>query len=319
MLPYLLLALILFGVARLFIRLAPAWGIVDTPNQRSSHRSTVIRGGGIVFLITTLLWFVYHGGKWPWMIIGGLLVGLISLWDDFQPRSARVRLMAQALAMALLFVQVDLTNWNLILVGLAFVICLGSINAFNFMDGINGITGVYALVNLGSFLFINETLFRFTDSTWILAMIVAVLVFLFFNFRKSALFFAGDVGSIMLAYTQVFLLLQLIHSTDNLWWVVFFWVFGMDATITIVNRLMNRENIFTPHRTHLYQFLANEFGYPHRLVAVIFGFTQLVINLLLLFVWQNSRIEWIMVPLILLLFGYLVLRRNALMKFKQNA
>jgi UDP-N-acetylmuramyl pentapeptide phosphotransferase/UDP-N-acetylglucosamine-1-phosphate transferase len=161
------------------------------------------------------------------------------------------------------------------------------------MDGINGITGVYALVTLLTFLYIDRVIAPFTNATFILATVVAVLVFLFFNFRTKARCFAGDIGSVSLAFLQVFLLLQLIDATGNYGWALLFLVFGVDAVITIVYRIKRKENIFKAHRSHLYQYLSNELKLPHLWVSSAYGILQLVVNILVIHYFQKLGVATI--------------------------
>ncbi len=215
-------------------------------------------------------------------MLGVTSVATISFLDDLKPRPALLRFMVHAVAVLLMFYQIPLFDWPLWLLLVALIVCIGTISAFNFMDGINGITGVYGLVSLGSFAFVNVYIVSFTDDVLILALGLAMLVFLFFNFRKFATCFAGDVGSVTIAYVQIFFLLQLIHKTNNFYWVLIFLVYGLDSVITIVYRIRNNENIFKAHRTHLYQYLSNEMGMSHRFVSVLYGGVQLVINSILI-------------------------------------
>lgn len=280
---FLLAGLILIAFELLYFRWARRLAIIDKPNERSSHLSPTIRGGGIIFFIAVLIWFVYTNFQSPWWVMGTSLVAFISFMDDLKPRAALLRFLTHTIGVLLMFYQVALFDWQWWLVLMALIVCIGALSAFNFMDGINGITGVYALVSLGTFAWINFYVIPFTAGSLIYVMILAVVIFLFFNFRKKAVCFAGDVGSISMAFVQIFFLLQLIHSTGYFYWVLVFLMFGLDAVITIVYRLKRRENIFKAHRTHLYQYLSNELGFSHLIVALIYGGIQLVINGVLLF------------------------------------
>lgn len=204
--------------------------------------------------------------------------------------------------------QVDLYAQPLWLMIVIFVIGVGALNGFNFMDGINGMTGVYAMVNLVSFYYINVHIVKFSYTSLIVCMIVAVAVFLYFNFRDHARCFAGDVGSITMAFVQIFLLLQLVAWTNTYTWVLFFLVYGVDVVVTIVYRLWRRENIFSAHRSHLYQLLVNEMGLSHLTVSSIYGLIQLFVNALIIsFFWQSDW--WVSVIMILVAgFGYVGIR-----------
>ncbi len=284
---YGLMTAALVNMELIYFKIATKVGIVDRPNQRSSHTTPTIRGGGIIFFLATLLWFLYNGFQWPWMLMGIMAVALISFLDDLKPRPAYLRFFIHLIAVLLIFFQTGIYDWSWILVLLALIICIGALNAFNFMDGINGMTGLYAWVNLSCFYLIHQIV-PFSDPLLLGTLIVSVFVFLFFNFRTRATCFAGDVGSITIALLQIFLLLQLIIVTDNFLWVIMFWVYGIDSVVTIVYRLKRRENIFKPHRTHLYQYLANEMKWPHRWVSLMYALLQGVLNIIVIYSYGIS-------------------------------
>lgn len=282
MISLVLLVAALVLVELIYFRIAARYQIIDRPNERSSHVRPVIRGGGIIFIFVLWAWFSYSGFAWPYFILGATLVALISFLDDLFPQKAGVRFLFHLAGVLLLFFQAGLFTWPLWLVVLALIVCIGTINAFNFMDGINGITGIYSLVSVGTFWYINEYVSFFTDEAFLLALAASIFVFLFFNFRKRAKCFAGDVGSVTLAFAIIFLLLRLINATDNFVWVLFLLVYGTDSVMTIIYRLKNRENIFKAHRTHLYQFLTNEMKMPHLGISVLYGLLQLSINIVVI-------------------------------------
>ena len=176
--------------------------------------------------------------------------------------------------MALLFYQWGLFSlpwWTLLV---ALIVCTGIINAYNFMDGINGITGGYSLVILVSLAYVNAEVISFTEQSFIYTMICSVLVFDFFNFRKRAKCFAGDVGSVSIAFVVLFLIGSLILQTKDFSWLVLLVVYGVDSVLTIVHRLLLHENIGLPHRKHLYQIMANELKIPHVAVALTYMSVQ---------------------------------------------
>jgi len=181
---------------------------------------------------------------------------------------------------------------------LALVVCAGILNAYNFMDGINGITGGYSLIITGALCYINLYRVSFVDNDLVYAFILALLVFSFFNFRTKAKCFAGDVGSISAAFMIVFLLGKLIIKTEDFSYIVLLAVYGVDAVLTIIHRILLTENIFEPHRKHLYQLLANELKINHLIVATIYMILQGLIAFGL-FIVQNRFIYSIYVILIL--------------------
>ncbi|RYE13124.1 MAG: glycosyltransferase family 4 protein, partial [Rickettsiales bacterium] len=256
------------------------YNIIDKPNHRSSHTRITIRGGGIIFPIALLLYAVFMGNNYPYFLLGLLLISLISFLDDIKELSSKIRILFHLIAVSLLFLQIGLFTFPFywILLGLIFVI--GTINAINFMDGINGITGGYALITLLSLYYINLSVVNFTDSSVLLISIVSVLVFNFFNFRTKAKCFAGDVGSVSIAFIILFFILQLIIKTGNVGYFALLLLYGLDAATTIVFRLIRKENITKAHRSHFYQFLANEKKILHVVVASIYMIIQLLFNII---------------------------------------
>jgi len=274
-------ALILLMIELVYFRIAMRYSIIDRPNDRSSHVNHAIRGGGVIFIVSVLIWFCTHEFLWPWFVVGAFAIAVISFLDDVISLNPLGRFLVQLIAVLLLFIQMWPLNWPVYLLVMAVVVCVGALNAFNFMDGINGITGVYALVSLVSFAYIQTSYVSFTDISLIVVVSIAVLIFLFFNFRKNARCFAGDVGSVTIAFVLIFLLIQLIYVTHNFLWPLLFLVYGTDSIVTIIFRLRRKENFFKPHRTHLFQYLSNELKWSHLVVSLLYGAIQAVFNVVL--------------------------------------
>jgi UDP-GlcNAc:undecaprenyl-phosphate GlcNAc-1-phosphate transferase len=308
---------LLLGAELLYFRMAERYAIVDKPNNRSSHTGIVVRGGGIIFFIALLLWFPYSNFAWPYFMLGATLVAVISFLDDVRPQRALIRFSAQLLAVLLLFYDASILSWPVYMVIIAAIVCIGTINAFNFMDGINGMTGVYALVNLACFLYIQLYILPFSNDSLLILAGIAILIFLFFNFRKKARCFAGDVGSVTISFLQIFLLLQIIVATQSYLWVIMFLVYGIDSTVTILYRLGNRENIFKAHRTHLYQYLSNELRWPQLWVSVVYGSVQLILNIILIVAMKGYSDP--IVAAILFTVVYVVMRILVLKTIRQRS
>ena len=228
-------------------------------------------------LFPLLAYFLTNHFEYPWFMLALTLITLISFIDDIRSTSQALRLVFHFSAMGLMFYQWGLfaLPWWTILVAL--IICTGIINAYNFMDGINGITGGYSLIILGALAFINHSVVSFAEPDLIYTMLCAVLVFNFFNFRKRAKCFAGDVGAVSIAFTILFLIGRLIIQTGDFSWIILLVVYGIDSVLTIVHRLMLHENIGLPHRKHMYQIMANELRMPHVVVALIYMMVQAIV------------------------------------------
>ena len=277
MLYYLVVFVVLLGVELLYFRVADHFNIIDKPNERSSHTRITLRGGGVVFYVGALVYFVASGFSFPWFMLGVTLIAGVSFVDDVRSVTQRVRLVVHFVAMLLMFYQwgmVSLPWWYVVV---ALVVCTGIINAYNFMDGINGITGGYSLVVLGGLAYVNEWVVPFVDERMIYTMMVAVLVFDRFNFRRKAKCFAGDVGAVSIAFVILFLLGRLILETGDWSYIIFLAVYGVDSVLTIVHRLMLQENIGLPHRKHMYQLMANELKISHVVVSLLYMVVQVVI------------------------------------------
>ena len=275
---YYLIILVLLFVAELFyFRVADRCNIIDKPNERSSHTKVTLRGGGIVFYFGALAYFLTSGFEYPLFLLALTLVTSISFVDDIKSTGQMTRLLFHFSAMTLMFYQWGLFSLSWWWIVIALIVCTGIINAYNFMDGINGITGGYSLVILAALAYINKEVVTFVEADFIYTVICSVLVFCFFNFRKKAKCFAGDVGSVSIAFILLFLIGRLIIETEDFSWIVLLSVYGVDSVLTIIHRLMLHENIGLPHRKHLYQIMANELKVPHVMVSSFYMAVQAII------------------------------------------
>lgn len=275
---YYLIVLVLLFIAELFyFKIADRCNIIDKPNERSSHTSITLRGGGVIFYFGALAYFLTSGFEYPWFMLALTLVTFISFVDDVRSTSQKVRLLFHFSAMVMMFYQWGLFSLSWWWIIIALIVCTGIINAYNFMDGINGITGGYSLVILAALAYVNKEVVPFVEEGFIYTVVCSVLVFFFFNFRKKAKCFAGDVGSVGIAFILLFLIGRLIIKTGDFSWIVLLAVYGVDSVLTIIHRLMLHENIGLPHRKHLYQIMANELKIPHVVVSSTYMAVQAVI------------------------------------------
>ena len=254
---YLVILVLLFLAELFYFKLADKCNIIDKPNERSSHTKVTLRGGGIIFYFGALVYFLTNHWEYPWFMVALTLFHFS--------------------AMALMFYQWGLFSLSWWWIIIALIVCTGIINVYNFMDGINGITGGYSLVVLVALAYINSEITTFVEPALINTVLCSVLVFCFFNFRKKAKCFAGDVGSVSIAFILLFLIGKLILTTGDFSWIILLSVYGVDSVLTIIHRLMLHENIGLPHRKHMYQLMANELKMPHVVVALIYMVAQAVI------------------------------------------
>ncbi|MPQ46466.1 UDP-GlcNAc--UDP-phosphate GlcNAc-1-phosphate transferase [Marinifilum sp. N1E240] len=275
---YFITLIVLVSIIQIYFKLADHFNIIDKPNQRSSHTSITLRGGGIIFYFGALSFFVYSGFQYSWFFVGLSLITLISFLDDVLTLSNKLRLSVHLLSMGMLFYQLALFELPWYWIILAFILFIGITNAYNFMDGINGITGVYSLSVLGGLWMINNYHVNFLENDLIYCTGLSLLVFNFYNFRKKAKCFAGDVGSIAMAFILLFMIGKLLLTEPSLVPVLLLGVYGVDSVLTIIHRLILKENIFQAHRKHLYQILANEAKIPHLMVSTAYALIQLIMN-----------------------------------------
>lgn len=274
----LFILVLLAGIELFYFRIADRFNIIDKPNERSSHKRITLRGGGVIFLFGAWLYAAFYGFQYPWFLAGLTLIAAISFADDVHSIPNKIRIVVHFAAMLLMFYQLGLFSsgqgWYLFP---AWIVCTGIINAYNFMDGINGITGGYSLVVLAPLAVVNVRE-QFVDTPLIYVTVLSALVFCWFNFRPKARCFAGDVGAVSMAFILLFMLGTLILRTGNLCYLVFLVVYGVDSVLTICHRLLLRENIFEAHRKHAYQLMANELKIPHVVVSAVYALLQVVIS-----------------------------------------
>lgn len=281
MITYILIFVLLLIAELVYFRIADKYNIIDKPNQRSSHSTIVLRGGGIIFLIGAWMWSAFFGFHYPWFLAGLTLVAGVSFVDDIRSLPDSVRLVAQFAAAAMAFYQLDILHWEMWwIVLVALIVYVGATNVINFMDGINGITAGYSLAVLLPLAALNVDN-KYVAQSLIFTTIIAAIVFCIFNFRPKgkAKCFAGDVGSIGIAFIMLFMLGNVIIKTEDITWLIFLLVYGVDGCLTIIHRIMLHENLGEAHRKHAYQIMANELKIGHVKVTLLYMMIQLAVSL----------------------------------------
>ena len=296
MTTYIIIIILLFIAELVYFHIADKCNIIDKPNERSSHSTITLRGGGIIFLIGIWVWSTFFGFQYPWFLAGLTLVAGISFVDDIHSLPDSVRLIAQFTAAAMAFYQLGILHWSMWwIILLALIVYVGATNVINFMDGINGITAGYSLAVLIPLALVNIN-GVFVEQSLIISTILASLVFCIFNFRPKgkAKCFAGDVGSIGIAFIILFLLGNVMIRTTDITWLIFLLVYGVDGCLTIVHRIMLHENLGEAHRKHAYQIMANELKVGHVKVALLYTVMQLVISLGFIYLCPDTVIaHWL--------------------------
>ncbi len=299
--------LLSMGLTYLIRYYAQRKAIVDIPNERSSHETPTPRGGGLAIVLVFFAGLFLLRDQIEARLFCALLVGItiaiISLIDDIVSLSSRIRLIVHMLsAVGALWClggvsKVDLIccsiegEWLNIIAVLAMVWIT---NLYNFLDGIDGYAGIEALtIGLGLFIFFQNPLG--------LVIMAAVMGFLVFNWHKASIFM-GDVGSATLGFLfSVFMFYD--TTSGNIYiWLVLLSVFWLDATVTLIRRYINHENIAKPHKKHAYQRLVQS-GWSHSQVAT----GALLINGLFLILLYYIEKKWI-VSLVNLLVLLLVMK-----------
>lgn len=287
---YLIIFVLLLAAELVYFRIADKFNIIDKPNERSSHSTIVLRGGGIIFLIGAWVWSAFFGFDYPWFLAGLTLVAGVSFVDDIRSLPDSVRLVAQFAAAAMAFYQLGILHWSMWwIVLVALIVYVGATNVINFMDGINGITAGYSLAVLLPLMAVNMD-GGYVEQSLIVSTVLASLVFCVFNFRPKgkAKCFAGDVGSIGIAFIMLFLLGNVVIKTEDITWLIFLLVYGVDGCLTIVHRIMLHENLGEAHRKHAYQLMANELKIGHVKVTSLYMVMQLAVSLGFIYICPDT-------------------------------
>ena len=319
MITYILIFITLLAAELVYFKLADRFNIIDKPNERSSHSTIVLRGGGVIFSLSMIVWailMVVQGNtiaQYLPFLCGLVLICGVSFWDDVKSLPDSLRMIVQIISILLMFWSIILVQgsgfkvqgaqwlldlgcyWQVAIVAIALFFCVGATNFINFMDGINGITAAYSFAMLLPILLMNRGL-GFIEDSYLIVAILGVIVFSIFNFRPKgkAKCFAGDVGSIGIAFIILFALGRLMLATTDVTYIVFFLVYGIDGTLTIIHRIMLHENLGQAHRKHAYQLMANELGMSHVVVSLLYMVMQLVISLGFIYLCPNTVLaHWI--------------------------
>lgn len=261
-------------------------GMLDIPQERHSHTVPTPRGGGAGIVITLALvswYYTRHAGTaafWPYCALPGFVVlSLVGWWDDRVSLSARLRFLVQLLVSFYLLWCLDSSGlsaglWPALLAG---IFLLWMINLFNFMDGSNGMAGFQGVF---SGLMLSWLYFRANDldSAMLSALLAfACLGFLPWNLGRARVFM-GDVASGSLGFAIASLLVYGVLSgsfTVPVAWLIML-VFLVDATMTLLARVLKGEQWYNPHRQHFYQRLIAR-GWTHGRVLALYQFINLVL------------------------------------------
>ena len=299
---YLIIAIVLLVAELLYFKIADHFNIIDKPNERSSHSTIVLRGGGVIFTLSVIAWAVMMIGQgndissYIPFLVGLLMVAGVSFWDDVHSLPDSLRMVVQIMAFMLMFWSLGLMQWSMWwIIPIALFFCVGATNIINFMDGINGITEAYALAMLIPIMLLNREM-GFIEESYLIVAIIGLLVFSVFNFRPKgkAKCFAGDVGSIAIAFIILLALGKLMLATEDITYGIFYLLYGIDGSMTIFHRIMLHENLGQAHRKHAFQLMSNELKIGHVKVSLIYMVLQLVVSLGFIYLCPNTILShWI--------------------------
>lgn len=300
-LKYFLIGSVLFTLAIIYFRIAKKFKIIDIPNHRSAHQQVTMRGIGIIFPLALILYFISHDLQYPFFFAGLMVISTISFLDDMKPLSNRYRIVAQFTSVVLLAFELSPNfQYNYFIFGILLVIAVGIINAYNFMDGINGITGAFSLITIATLYFLNQQLITFVDKELLIFTGISLVVFLFFNFRKQAVGFGGDVGSVSMAFIILFGISLLIFKSGEWKYILLLSVYGIDTVYTLLYRILRRQNIFEAHKLHFFQILVHEYNWPHLWVSTAYALVQLSLNIFIISL-ASSTTYVLIIPIVMIL------------------
>ena len=238
---YVIISFILLIAAELFyIPIARRNNWTSERNNRSDKHPVAVVGAGFIFYVAILLYSFGVGWLYnaPYtmanMFIGLTMLAACSFFDDLLQLKVWIRLVVQFIAVMFLVFQFNLLFMPLWVIVCFMIFAVGIMNGYNFMDGINGITAAYSISVLSVFLYINLCIIHFTSGLMILFALMSVVVFAFFNFRKRAIAFSGDVGSICMGYIVLTILVSYIFVTKDLLAIIFLIVYIVDVVMTIL-------------------------------------------------------------------------------------
>ena len=303
---YIIATVAIIALELLYFFVAKKFHIVDRPNERSSHHKVVLLGAGIIFYLALLFYSLTNGIPYPNFLIGLSALAIISYIDDLRQLPSWLRLFAQLFAVLFSF-WFDINALEIWQIMLLVIVFAGILNIYNFMDGINGMLAAYSLVVVGTFGYLDLFETPFIEPEFIATVVIAILVFGFFNFRTKARCFSGDVGSISMGLIILFLLVRYVKAIPsegiNVSTLCFIIVFLADGGLTIAKRFLSGRNILAAHREHAYETMVNDLKVPHLCVSAGYALLQLIINIGYIMVADKNLYTLIVAFLLVVAYG----------------
>lgn len=279
---------------------------LDKPNERSLHSQIIPRTGGLAIMSGVLLTWLFIGVSLDWLLLPLALIA-ISLVDDIRGLKARWRLLAQIIVCTIfIFLNpYEFPFWAMLILILA---CVWMVNLYNFMDGSDGLAGGMAVFGFGTYAIAaylngNPDLFALSVS-----IVGASIAFLIFNFHPAKIFM-GDSGSVPLGFLAA--AIGLTGWQQGTWpgWLplMAFSPFIVDASVTLIKRMIRRERIWEAHKSHYYQRLV-QMGWGHRktaiaeyIVMLAVGVSSLYASMLQAWMMMVVIIGWVIVYTVIML------------------
>jgi UDP-N-acetylmuramyl pentapeptide phosphotransferase/UDP-N-acetylglucosamine-1-phosphate transferase len=301
---FILLTILSYLGVHLIRRYAEKRELLDHPNERSSHKVPTPRGGGLAIVSLVLAVGLWSTSEAGWnrgliYVFGGAMVAWLGWRDDLHSLSPRIRFVVQGIVAAGsiyglgYFKVVTIPMFGELHLGvigivITFLWIIGLTNAYNFMDGIDGMAGGVGLSAGLGWMWLASNMHN-AFAFWVaLALTASCLGFLGHNWSPAKIFM-GDVGSTFLGYS--FAVLPLIASTHGgdalMLGTLLMWIIIMDAGVTFIGRLIKRENVFAAHRSHLYQRLVIA-GYKHKTISLLYIFLTLLAGILS-YIWSQGN------------------------------
>jgi UDP-N-acetylmuramyl pentapeptide phosphotransferase/UDP-N-acetylglucosamine-1-phosphate transferase len=284
---YIYVFVFMIGLSIVYLRTAKYFNLLDHPNKRSSHSKPIIRGMGILFYFSLIFYFIDSGFQNTFFFVGASIAAIISFLDDIKPLNWLFRLFFHALSIFFLLLELNIFDlYDLFGVLLFTIAGLSFVNFYNFMDGINGLMSLNSLLTLFSVLFLNYNE-NIVDVDLIIYPVLAILVFAYYNVRRNAIAFSGDVGSLFLGALLFFFICSLSIGLNSPIIIMLVLVHFVDAAGTVFIRLIKGNNISIAHRDHIYEKLVDS-GIPHLKVSFFYTGLQLIINLFVFYLYESS-------------------------------
>ena len=289
-----------------FYRISHKINLVDKPNYRKMHNGNIPLIGGIIIYLNTFIFFFYYDSSYYFSIIfyTSVILLILGTLDDAIELGVTFRLISQLISCliiigsGLMIVNIGdymlLPNIKIGILSITFtVFCvIGLTNAFNFIDGADGLCGglfLISLISLLIFTYFSNTYYLIYDIKIIFILIISVILFLIFNLSKQYKIFLGDSGSMILGfiiswflilYTQVY---ETIHPVLALWCVT---IPTFDIISVIIRRILRGKNPFRPDRRHIHHILLN-LGFRAKIVTFIILSSAFLINMVGIIMLNN--------------------------------